>query len=62
MGSKNLDGKLVKTAHSTQRFTEKDIKDLSACMDQVDGPHYFLNNFFHIQHPTKGKLLYKQFE
>jgi hypothetical protein len=62
MGSKNLDGKLVKTAHSTQRFTEKDIQDLAGCMDQVNGPHYFLNNFFHIQHPTRGKLLYQPFE
>jgi hypothetical protein len=62
MGSKNLDGKLIKTAHSTQRFTEKDVKDLAACMDKATGPHYFLNNFFHIQHPTKGKLLYQPFE
>ena len=62
MGSKNLDGKLVKTAHSTQRFTEQHILDLKGCMDPVNGPHYFLKNFFHIQHPTKGKLLYQPFE
>jgi hypothetical protein len=62
MGSKNLEGKLVKTAHSTQRFTEKDIIDLEGCMDPVNGPHYFLKNFFHIQHPTKGKLLYQPFD
>ena len=62
MGSKNLDGKLVKTAHVSQRFTEQDIEDLMKCQDSVTGPHYFLNNFFHIQHPTKGKLLYQPFE
>ena len=62
MGSKNLEGKLVKTAHSTQRFTEQDIIDLEKCMDPDEGPHYFLKHFFHIQHPTKGKLVYKPFE
>ena len=56
------DGKLVKTPHSTQRFTEKDIEDLMACQDAENGPHFFLNHFFHIQHPTKGKLLYAPFE
>jgi hypothetical protein len=62
MGSKNLDGKLVKTAHSTQRFTEQDIEDLIKCQDQVSGPHHFLDNFFYIQHPVKGKLRYEAFE
>jgi len=58
MGSKNLDGQLVKKAHSTQKFTEQDIEDLLQCSDPINGPHYFLEHFFHIQHPIKGKLLY----
>ena len=62
MGSKNLDGQLVKKAHSTQKFTEQDLLDLAGCQDPVNGPHYFLEHFFHIQHPTKGKLLYEPFE
>ena len=62
MGSKNLDGKLVKTAHSTQKFTEQNIDDLMKCQDLVNGPHYFLDNFFYIQHPVKGKLRYEAFE
>ena len=62
MGSKNLDGKLVKTAHSTQRYTEQDIEDLMKCQDLVNGPHHFLDNFFYIQHPVKGKLRYEAFE
>jgi hypothetical protein len=56
------DNKLVKTAYSSQRYSEKDIEELMACTDPVDGPHYFLDNFFYIQHPTKGKLKYKPFE
>ena len=62
MGSKNLDGNLVKRAHSTQRFTEKNIEDLMKCQDPIAGPHYFLDNFFYIQHPVKGKLKYTAFE
>jgi len=62
MGSKNLDGQLVKRAHATQKFTEQDLLDLASCQDPIDGPHYFLEHFFYIQHPTKGKLLYEPFE
>ena len=62
MGSKNLDGQLVKKAHSTQKFTEQDIEDLLQCSDPINGPHYFLEHFFHIQHPIKGKLLYEPYE
>ena len=62
MGSKNLDGKLVKTAHSQQRFTEEDIEHLLKCQDPINGPHYFLDNFFYIQHPVKGKLKYEPFD
>jgi len=62
MAGKNTDNQLVKKAHSTQAWTEDDIKHLQGCMDPVMGPHYFLGHFFHIQHPTKGKMLYKPFE
>ena len=62
MGSKNLDGQLVKKAHSTQKFTEQDIEDLLKCSDPITGPHYFLEHFFFIQHPIKGKLLYEPYE
>ena len=61
MGSKNLDGTLVKRAYATQRYTEEDIEHLMKCSDPIDGPHYFLEHFFHIQHPVKGKLLYQPF-
>jgi hypothetical protein len=62
MATNNKENQLVKRAHQVQRFTEKDIEDLMKCQDPATGPHYFLNNFFHIQHPVKGKLLYKPFE
>jgi hypothetical protein len=56
------DNKLVKTAYVTQKYTEQDIEQLLGCSDPINGPHYFLENFFYIQHPTKGKLLYEPFE
>ena len=56
------DNKLVKTAYSSQKFTEKHIEDLLKCSDPDTGPHYFLENFFYIQHPVKGKLKYVPFE
>ena len=56
------DNKLVKTAYSSQKYTEQDIDELMKCTDPINGPHYFLDNFFYIQHPTKGKLQYEPFE
>lgn len=57
--SKSLDGNLIKSAHKKQKFTEQDLEDIAKC---IDDPHYFLDNFFYIQHPTKGKLKYGAFE
>ena len=62
MASKSLDGNLIKKANATQRWTEEDIEHMLKCSDLVDGPKYFLDNFFFIQHPTKGKIQYKPFE
>jgi hypothetical protein len=62
MGSKNIDNKLVKTAHSQQRYTEQEIIELGDCADPINGPHYFLSNFFYIQHPIKGRIQYTAFD
>ena len=53
------DNSLIKTAHKKQRFTEQDLLDIANCMGD---PHYFLDNFFYIQHPMKGKMQYKAYE
>lgn len=62
MGSKNLDGVLIKKAHKKQKFTEWEMTELMRCQDPITGPSYFLNNYFFIQHPTKGKIQYKSFK
>lgn len=56
---KSLDGNLIKSAHKKQKFTEQDLEDIALCLDD---PHYFLKNFFYIQHPTKGKIKYDAFD
>jgi len=60
--AKILDGNLIKKAHTTQKFSEVDIEHLIQCQDPLIGPHYFLDNFFYIQHPTRGKLKYVPYD
>jgi len=60
--SRSLDGVLTKKAHKKERFTEKQIEEISKCMDENDGYLFFLKNFYYIQHPIKGRLLFDPFE
>jgi hypothetical protein len=59
---RSLDGVLIKKAYKRERYTEEQIEDLALCMDPETGPYYFLRNFFHIQHPVKGKLVFQPFD
>jgi hypothetical protein len=59
---KSLEGVLIKKAHQTESFTEQQILELAKCADPVTGPEYFLSNYFYIQHPTRGRMLYQPFE
>ena len=56
--SKSLEGVLVKKPHTRETYSEKQLREFAACADPDNGPHYFMENFFHIQHPTKGGMLY----
>ena len=60
--SKSLDGVLTKKAHTKEKFTEQQVQDLLACADPETGYHYFAKNFFHIQHPVKGKVKFEPYE
>ena len=53
------DNSLIKSAHKKQKFTEQDLLDIANCMAD---PHYFLDNFFYIQHAMKGKMKYQAFD
>ena len=60
--AKSLDGVLIKKAHIKQKWTEEEIQQMMLCADPVTGPEYFIKNFFYIQHPTKGQMLFDPFE
>ena len=53
---------LVKTPYKKTTFTDQQLEEFVKCADPVTGPQYFMDNFFHIQHPTKGKMLYHPFD
>ena len=60
--SKSLEGVLVKAPHKRTAFTDEQLKEFIACADPDTGPQYFMDNFFYIQHPTRGKMLYHPFD
>jgi hypothetical protein len=53
---------LVKTPHRREVFTDEQIREFAACADPDTGPMYFMDNFFYIQHPTRGRMQYHPFE
>ena len=53
---------LVKTPHRREVYTDQQIREFALCADPVDGPMYFMDNFFYIQHPTRGRMLYHPFD
>lgn len=59
---KALDGVLIKKANKQETFSEQHITHLAKCMNTDNGYQFFLRNFYHIQHPVKGKLVFDPFE
>jgi hypothetical protein len=60
--TKNLETVLVKAPHRKEVYTEDELIEFAKCADPVTGPLYFMDNFFFIQHPTRGKMLYHPFD
>lgn len=58
----SLSGVLIKKAHTKQTYTETQLQELMKCMDPETGYLYFIENFFYIQHPVKGKVKFSAFE
>jgi hypothetical protein len=61
MSTKSLDGVLTKKAHTREKYTESQLNELAACADATLGYLYFAKNFFNIQHPVRGKLLFEPY-
>jgi hypothetical protein len=53
---------LVKTPYKRTVFTDEQLAEFVACADPVTGPAYFMDNYFYIQHPTQGKMLYHPYD
>jgi len=53
---------LVKKPHTKESFNEEQLREFAKCADPVNGPEYFMSNYFFIQHPTKGRMLYEPFD
>lgn len=54
---------LVKTPYQKTKFkTQKELDDFVKCCDPDSGYLYFMDNFFMIQHPTRGSMNYHPWE
>lgn len=60
--AKGTDNVLVKKPHQLSAFTNEQLEEFVKCSDPITGPEYFMTNYFYIQHPTKGRMLYKPFD
>ena len=62
MSSGFIENKLIKKPGEKLSGNIQHIKEFSMCADPVKGPKYFIENFFYIQHPTKGKVQFQPFD
>jgi hypothetical protein len=53
---------LVKKPHTTESYTQEQLIEFAKCADPITGPEYFMSNYFYIQHPTRGRMLYEPFD
>jgi Terminase large subunit, T4likevirus-type, N-terminal/Terminase RNaseH-like domain len=54
---------LIKSPYTKTVFRDqKELDDFVKCCDPKTGYLYFMDNFFYIQHPTKGSMLYHPYE
>jgi hypothetical protein len=60
--AKNTEVALIKNPHESSIYTDEQIREFAACADPDTGPMYFMDNFFYIQHPTRGRMQYHPFE
>ena len=59
MATNNSAPSLVKNPYTKTKFkNDKELQDFIKCCDPDTGYLYFMDNFFYIQHPTKGSMLY----
>jgi hypothetical protein len=60
--SSSLENALIKKPYVSSAFNEEELAEFIKCADPIIGPGYFIRNYFYIQHPVRGKLLYKPYD
>ena len=58
----SIENALVKRPHQNTKFTKHQLQELAKCADPITGPEYFMSNYFYIQHPIKGQMLYQPYD
>ena len=53
---------LIKAPHQAQVYDDQQLTEFAACADPDTGPRYFMQNFFFIQHPVRGRMQYQPFD
>lgn len=59
---KNQDTFIKDPYIQTYFATQKELDDFVRCCNPATGYKYFLNNFFYIQHPIRGSILYQPYD
>ena len=62
MSTKNSENALVKRPYTVERYSDQQLLEFALCSDMETGPLYFLENFFYIQHPTRGRIQYSPYD
>jgi hypothetical protein len=57
-----VDIALVKPAYKPSIYSDQQLEEFAKCADPDNGPLYFLDNFFFIQHPVRGRIQMQTFE
>ena len=53
---------LAKTPYKKETWSEEQLQEFALCADPITGPEYFIENYFYIQHPVKGKMQYHPYD
>ena len=53
---------LIKKPYVKMAYTTEEIIHLQKCADPLTGPMYFMENFFYIQHPLRGRIKFEAFD
>jgi len=59
---KTLETVLIKKPNTIETYTQAQLQAVINCADPISGHKFFLENYFYIQHPTRGRMKYSPFE